>query len=61
MRLQRLYKGFQYRAEAKVLMFPLAKKADVLGQLTAAITDLFPPEPVLDQPGPVVADAPRHS
>ena len=60
-RLQRLYKGFQYRAEAKVLMFPLAKKADVLGQLTAAITDLFPPEPVLDQPGPVVADAPRHS
>ena len=43
-RLQRLYKGFQYRAEAKVLQFPIAKKADLLGQLTGAIMDLFPPE-----------------
>jgi transcription-repair coupling factor (superfamily II helicase) len=60
-RLQRLYKGFQYRAEAQVLMFPLAKKADVLGQLTAAIMDLFPPEPAPDRSGPVVAAGPRHS
>ena len=43
-RLQRLYKGFQYRAEAKVLQFPIAKKADLLAQLTSAIMDLFPPE-----------------
>ncbi len=60
-RLQRLYKGFQYRAEAKVLMFPLAKKADVLGQLTAAIMDLFPPESAPDRSGPVVAAGSRHS
>jgi transcription-repair coupling factor (superfamily II helicase) len=53
-RLQRLYKGFVYRAEAKVLQFPIAKKPDLLGQLTAAIMDLFPPSDD-PQPAPVVS------
>jgi transcription-repair coupling factor (superfamily II helicase) len=60
-RLQRLYKGFQYRAEAKVLQFPIAKKADLLGQLTAAIIDLFPPPSDDEQPVPVVSADARPS
>jgi transcription-repair coupling factor (superfamily II helicase) len=53
-RLQRLYKGFVYRAEARALQFPIAKKPDLLGQLTAAIMDLFPPSDD-PQPAPVVS------
>jgi transcription-repair coupling factor (superfamily II helicase) len=45
-RLQRLYKGAVLRAEAGVLQLPLTKKADVVAQLTAAIDDLFPAEPL---------------
>jgi transcription-repair coupling factor (superfamily II helicase) len=41
-RLQRLYKGAVLRAEAGVLQLPFAKKGDVVGQLTAAVDDLFP-------------------
>ena len=60
-RLQRLYKGFQYRTEARVLQFPIAKKPDLLGQLSSAIIDLFPPESADDRPRPVVTSDPRHS
>ena len=60
-RLQRLYKGFQYRTEARVLQFPIVKKPDLLGQLASAIIDLFPPESADDRPRPVVTSDPRHS
>jgi transcription-repair coupling factor (superfamily II helicase) len=41
-RLQRLYKGSVYRPEPKLLQLALAKKADVAGQLLAALVDLLP-------------------
>ncbi|HUP74498.1 MAG TPA: transcription-repair coupling factor [Acidimicrobiales bacterium] len=41
-RLERLYKGSTYRPEPKMLQLALPKKADVAGQLLAALVDLLP-------------------
>jgi transcription-repair coupling factor (superfamily II helicase) len=41
-RLERLYKGSAYRVEPKMLQLALPKKADVAGQLLAALVDLLP-------------------
>jgi transcription-repair coupling factor (superfamily II helicase) len=43
-RLQRLYKGAQYRIESQVLQLGLPRKGDAVSQLVAAMRDLVPAE-----------------
>jgi len=50
-RLQRLYKGAVLRTETQVLQLPFTKKPDVLGQLVAAVEDLFPGDAPLSASG----------